>query len=717
LGVAQERLLRTPILTFRPKVIGTRSGRGYVASSTTLPDIYFRRGYRTHIWRNSMIKRSYTPPTGSCLVTDGIDVSSVYQEETNLIFRVLRLIRNLDSSREWLSFIQKAHEMLERCDKLDSTRLFTEFLHNHPVSAVLWEQLAWQKEKMLYEGLIASSRLELEDLVQENPTLCLDTGNYLFLLILALKRNMSSITDDDLVGNWSRLKTWHLVQIGFYTSAKFTEVTGRSTFELRKVWQDITRQARLLVDASSPRIPNVKYGRMMIVEGEEGKCEYWMILQKRFGSVETISGMWQNVSPIAPSDRFQWSVNKSDVLAASALRAASPLESDDVAVTEFEGNSCLWVLDGDSWNPAGRIEFVQRIGGERDWIRGVKVHPLLSGNIPDWSVPISIPDEMTGIVVSTLEHVQNLAISCLTVECSIDIDSENYVLTLHSAETEGRVVHEQLVFERTRELVDFLRLPLTRGEPVETPSSCHRYTWNPYADVHYGEYAALRPFVERRNPFRRVGITLPKTAAELLQSKSVPVNLVIRHDVHQCPIWLGINDDHAACWVLDSVDDVPSSISSILDVGLTDIEIGELLKAKEIHLNGIHFEIRIKFPTEEDSERLVFRESWVFAKHLYQKRIPPSSFLKMSQETLVCRIFREADFISILIRSDITGDSVYSGPLVRLFKGMDVEEAMEHVNEVLVSIVKDRFTSESECNKIQSHDVLLQIVNEIVKGV
>ena len=162
------------------------------------------------------------------------------------------------------------------------------------------------------------------------------------------------------------------------------------------------------------------------------------------------------------------------------------------------------------------------------------------------------------------------------------------------------------------------------------------------------------------------------------------------------------------------MNDAPHAISSILSVGLTDVEIGEMLKSKEIHFQGVRYKVQIKFPKEDDSQRLILRESWLFARHLCEKTIPPSSFLRMSEETLVCEIFKESNLISVSVKSDITGDMLYFGPLVKLFKGMDVEQAIEHVNEVFAGIVKDRFTSQTENNKIQSYDVLLKKVNELI---
>ncbi len=107
------------------------------------------------------------------------------------------------------------------------------------------------------------------------------------------------------------------------------------------------------------------------------------------------------------------------------------------------------------------------------------------------------------------------------------------------------------------------------------------------------------------------------------------------------PIWHGINDDHAACWMLEGGDDTPDAISSILSEGLTDIEIGEILKTSDFHFQGNRYRVRIQFP--ENDERIVFRESRVFARHLCEKRVPPSSFLRLSEEKFECTISKESN--------------------------------------------------------------------------
>jgi len=443
-----------------------------------------------------------------------------------------------------------------------------------------------------------------------------------------------------------------------------------------------------------------------------------MVLQKQFRSSETLSGMWQNINPINPSDKLQWSTHRNDILAGSAKQAKSPLEHDDIAVTDSVEGSNLWVWTGDGWRWIGKVDIILSGSTGFRWIRGIRVHPsVVSDAIVD-SLLLEENPEISKLVASNLARIQHLAASCTAVECSLTLDAENYVVTLHSPETEGDVVFETLVFERTKELVDFLRLPLTSGESVEVHSQKNnQYTWNPYIDIHYGTLDIMRPYVERRKPFVSTKIMLPATAQELIKSEAVSVKFRIKHDVHQCPIWLGIGDDHASCWIFESKDfDVPNGVSSILNAGLTDTEISEIMKSKEIHLNGTRYEVNIEFPSEEDYEkRLVFRESRLFAWHLGARTIQPSSFLRTDEERFYCDLFKEDDSIHMKLISDLTEDVIYSGLLVHLFKGMETQQAFDHANQVFVDIFSDRFAKETPEKKIKSFDKLNDNLLELIK--
>lgn len=72
------------------------------------------------------------------------------------------------------------------------------------------------------------------------------------------------------------------------------------------------------------------------------------------------------------------------------------------------------------------------------------------------------------------------------------------------------------------------------------------------------------------------------------------------------------------------------------------------------------------------------------------------------------------NLIITTVKSDITGDTVYSGPLVKLSKDMDAQLALEYVEEVFENIIDNRYSSESKNNRIQFYDELLVKVNEII---
>jgi hypothetical protein len=360
--------------------------------------------------------------------------------------------------------------------------------------------------------------------------------------------------------------------------------------------------------------------------------------------------------------------------------------------------------------PSGSDEF--------HWIRGIRVHPSAKSRAISGSFRSREKPDISRLINSSLARSQQTASSCTAVQCILTLDGENYIVKFHSSEPDEDTILETLVFERTQELVDFLRLPFSVGGPIGVDGeNSHQYTWNPYTDIQYGDLDILRPYIERKKPFVSTRITPPETASELIQSETATVNLEIKHDTHQCPIWLGIGNDHASCWVLERRDyDVPNAVSSILGNGLTDAEISEIMKSKEIHLSGTRYEINIRFPDEEDyEERLVFRESRLFAWHLGVRPIQPSSFLRTDEEQLYCDLFKEENSILMRLVSDLTEDVVYSGPLVHLFKGMEIQQAIDHVDQVLVEIISNRFAEGTLEERIKSLDKLYSKVSELIK--
>jgi len=623
-------------------------------------------------------------------------------------------MKDFELSDEWKSFLRGLRGALERCEEQRSTRAISEFLKTHLISAELWEQMMWPREKMLPDGLSQYAKAALNEAFEENPQLHLDTGNYLFLLLLYMKYQRPTTISGNLTRTWSTLKTWQLLQLGFSIDYERADAVGKSAFDLAKIWSDLVIRAGTLQEIPVPKALNIRYGRILVAEGDEGGYDYWMVFQKRFRSSETLSGMWHNINPINQTDRFLWSTNRNDILAASARQARNPLEYEDIAVTDSSDGSTIWIWGGDDWRKIGKIDIIQSGSEEIQWIRGVRVHPASTMNSISESFAVLKKIDVSKLVASNLIRIQELASSCIGAECSLSIDNETYVVTLHSSETEGRNVFETVVFERTQELVDFLRLPITTGSPVVVNDEDNsQYTWNPYVDIHYNSLDLIKPYVESKKPFISTKITLPRTARNLIRSATISINLKIKHDVHQCPIWLGIGENHTSCWVLKNKhDDEQDAISSILGIGLTDTEIGDILKTNNIYLRDNRYSVRIQFP--ENDERIVFRESSVFARHLCEKRVPPSSFLRLSEETLECTIFKESNLIIMTMKSDITGDTVYSGPLLRLSKDMNAQDALEHVEGVLESIIDSRYSSDMEINRIQFYDELLVKVNEMI---
>ncbi|TFH00249.1 MAG: hypothetical protein E4H14_19865, partial [Candidatus Thorarchaeota archaeon] len=129
------KILRTPILTFSPKIAGAGYGLGYLPSSISTPVVTTPRRYRSHSRRNSAIVRSYRVPDELGLVTDGFDLNRVYKTELERIYRVIKLANTIEMPSQWLPFSNDLVEVIKRCEDLCSTKLLSDFLANHSCSA------------------------------------------------------------------------------------------------------------------------------------------------------------------------------------------------------------------------------------------------------------------------------------------------------------------------------------------------------------------------------------------------------------------------------------------------------------------------------------------------------------------------------------------------------------------------------------------------------
>jgi hypothetical protein len=426
---------------------------------------------------------------------------------------------------------------------------------------------------------------------------------------------------------------------------------------------------------------NTVRGRIFVVETPEEQYDYWLFLEDFNNPDKLLSGVWRGRNPFIQSGKIQWSIVKHDTIAKSISRCSNPVEQIDIVVRREETKNCLWFLNDGSWELLGHLELVHRYHSLID-IRGIRLSSL------DDSVSYSIDDfesdnqELVERITTKQDQIRTKSERRIPVEIRLNIEDDDFVIQLDEDDT----LVEEIRIRQTEHLIQFLRGPLS-GAMRSSEYKGYRefYTWNPYTDIEYGEVSFVRPFVESRRPYSHLQYTLPSNALVLSSLETRTVTLQVKHNESLCPIKSGTAIRHGLCWrVRSDIDN--------LEFILSDIEIARMYTSREFVMSGIRYFTDFEFtPDPTKRNGFVFRESSPFAEILSLRKLPPSTYLKMTEEKLRCNVMRDRDEIQLTVQSTITGDIVYSWHLVKLKSEIDVDELLNQTRLVLDEIIESYF--------------------------
>jgi hypothetical protein len=713
--------MSSPVLTFRQSSLGGKAGLAYVAVSSSLPRIDRPREYRAHGVKTPPVERCYRPPLEQCLIVDEIDEEEAYYQEIERLHAVLNIsykVRAEHGSTQKLDDLLSGLKLVLATDTPAGrvVRDATNLLRNQGASTDLWRLLEWHRENGLKTGLPVSVARELKGAREKTPDLYLNTGNHLFLLLLLTRAVVPTLSDDDVVELWNRIKTWQLLQLGLCMDESVTGQAGQATFDVRALWSQLFKRAQRFDVLCSPCISRVLYGQLLAVEGLDLVDDYWLIVQQEPESAQMMAGLWTGVNPLDPSKSIRWSAVGDAVSTERARRALYPLGRIELAILEDSSGCHLWVHE-DLWAPVGEVSIIKRRHEGRMIISGIRLKTMTHSSLQD-TVLRRPPQELDTNVKAELNRIADLYAECVAVRCSLHLEPEHLVARFHAPSAGDAATLEEVRVEHTQDFIELLRRPLVQRGPIDLGSADGSgYSWNPYTDIDYGDLAFLRPYVERRRPFTSVAVTLPATAAEILSSSTDEIRLVVRHDNESCPIWLGIDNHHDQCWYLDSPDtEEDNRYSKILRAPMSDYELHLMMTAEQIHLDGATYSVEFEFePDPTSPEGTVFRESRLFCRVIGCRRVPPGSFVQLDEERLVWSLGRDGSWVTLTLRSSITGDVVHSAPLVKRARGVDVEEMLENVEEILQGIINLRYSESDFQNKVVSPNELFRQLSKIIE--
>lgn len=117
-----------------------------------------------------------------------------------------------------------------------------------------------------------------------------------------------------------------------------------------------------------------------------------------------------------------------------------------------------------------------------------------------------------------------------------------------------------------------------------------------------------------------------------------------------------------------------------------------MLIGKELFFEHGRYRLDIEFADSPSTRQgRVFRESKRIARVLGEKPVPPGSFQFLDSEQIVFTLTRGRGDVGIVARSDITGEVVSRGTLIRPKGRWDVQEELEGFTERTETFIQSYF--------------------------
>ncbi len=718
-------------MSYRARVNAGTHGKGFVTSSEIMPTqkITHPRQYREDRLEREIVAQTHRPPNEGVLVLGNPNEKRAQRVEIRRLRQTIRFLsahkrsghKGVDNKEEehLLSDLQEIVSKQTDAISLDMLNEVAHCLKTDSLSVSLWNTLEWTRESRLTSGLRGEVKQTLDILMETRPHLALFHGNYLFLLLTAIRTRFPSLSQEHLRHLWEVLKPWQLMQLG--TTPDQTRMTqARSVkFDVRAIWANLSKRAEFLAKVPRESCTNVVFGQILYHSDDDDNQYSWVAIEDSYDKRNMLNGLWIGRGPLELRNTIRWSTTQHDLIAKGASICVNSNESYSLAVSSFAGAEYLWAYDAGKWQLLGRMTLIRRKRGAITAIRGLGIHAVSPDNTPEEPKGLTIQPSLRTRVKKELRSISKMLSKVDSIECKLSTDSGKYVVNLYDKSGGDEPCDQRSIF-RTSDLLELLRRPMVDGVSLQSSKKSREYyMWNPYKDIDYGELQLLRPYVERRTPFINVRLPLPLTAKELTSREVEYETMIIRHDESLCPIAQGIAEMHGVCWRVEFPVDLDDSLLLELSQGaLADNEVVGLMSGG-VFLETARYEFDVEAsPDPETRDGVVFRESGPISRKLSLKRARPGAYLEMREEKLTCSVCRDGTGVKLTALSDQTGDEVCSWLAVTLEPGVDVQDGLDFMEKNIQEIVQNYFDDEEEpCDRIHGYDELLARSREILRDI
>ena len=232
---------------------------------------------------------------------------------------------------------------------------------------------------------------------------------------------------------------------------------------------------------------------------------------------------------------------------------------------------------------------------------------------------------------------------------------DDKICRLRLKDGDGQILHKQEI-QYTAELISLLRWPQTHNGGMFTNSS-RFVTWNIFEDIHYGELDFIAPYVSFKAA-RRTPTQLPERISQFFEDIKT-IHVGIEHDEQVCPITLGEEINHGACWRITLPQDVAEAVRKLLGHHMTGEEVNGLLAPERVMADQL-YKLKLTIPeVSETDPSIVFHEERyiriLLRQHDFFLRIlNPGTYLHVQEQRWVVDVHWEEDGYAIWSAISIT---------------------------------------------------------------
>ena len=454
--------------------------------------------------------------------------------------------------------------------------------------------------------------------------------------------------------------------------------------------------------ASSERATGgLTYGIKFMPESDTA-LPWWLVMQDPRNEARMLIGCFVSKSP--DREGFLWSDTKQEILTQQTPDEILGYSQVLIECRQTEQGLETWSLgpDGHERVYSGVLEVVEQGHSSVSHLRAIRqthIEPSVTEPSQGANPPESFYQRVAASLRRYIEAVER------PTRVNVRLQMVNDVCQVRFVGGDDEVLQEVIV-EYTAELISLLRWPMARPGPMHTDSGTY-VTWSVFDDIEYGELDFIGPYVTLKAARSEVEELPIRVSGFFEEAETLKVS--IEHDQLVCPIPLGEEPDHGACWRISLPPDCCDRVERQLGRTMNGEAVNGLLAPGRIYAGRLYKLVLVMPEVSSEDERVVFHEDRYIRMLLRRngltlRPLEPGTYLRVGEQTwMVDLSCTEPEYVRWRAQSTVSGLFLTETPqTIELAHGHGAKKECQRI----LSIITSRIPKSA----IQEYDALREHV-------